>query len=206
MANDTRQCSIGECERPRKARGWCSVHYGRWVRHGDPHTKRKVRQPCSVENCTNLHAAKGLCMTHYSRVRRTGEIGQAEVQVRNHGAICSFTECEKPVTARRLCRTHYSRLQRSGDVTKGAFKKVVGYNAAHYRVVRAKGRAAIHTCCRCTKGAEHRAYDHQDPSQMIGTGGPYSLKPEHYWPMCRSCHKRFDNARSQDRQWLTAAA
>ena len=30
-------CAIEECSRPRKARGWCSVHYGRWRKHGDPH-------------------------------------------------------------------------------------------------------------------------------------------------------------------------
>lgn len=30
------KCSIDECERPAFARGWCSTHYSRWQRHGDP--------------------------------------------------------------------------------------------------------------------------------------------------------------------------
>jgi hypothetical protein len=29
-------CSIGGCTNPPKARGWCSSHYMRWFRYGDP--------------------------------------------------------------------------------------------------------------------------------------------------------------------------
>lgn len=32
MANAT--CSVDECERPVKARGWCNMHYQRWQRNG----------------------------------------------------------------------------------------------------------------------------------------------------------------------------
>ena len=36
MVNDT--CSIDGCEKPRKSRGWCEMHYYRWRRQGDPLT------------------------------------------------------------------------------------------------------------------------------------------------------------------------
>lgn len=29
-------CSIGACGKPVESRGWCSKHYTRWLRHGDP--------------------------------------------------------------------------------------------------------------------------------------------------------------------------
>ena len=29
-------CSIPECNKPRKARGWCAAHWWRWRKHGDP--------------------------------------------------------------------------------------------------------------------------------------------------------------------------
>ncbi len=28
------QCSVDDCERPSRTRGWCRVHYNRWLRHG----------------------------------------------------------------------------------------------------------------------------------------------------------------------------
>lgn len=31
-----RTCSIEDCERPSRKRGWCQTHYGRWREHGDP--------------------------------------------------------------------------------------------------------------------------------------------------------------------------
>jgi hypothetical protein len=36
----TGSCSIGGCPKPVLARGWCSKHYHRWNRHGDPHYQR----------------------------------------------------------------------------------------------------------------------------------------------------------------------
>ena len=29
-------CAIDECERPTQCRGWCDLHYRRWLRHRDP--------------------------------------------------------------------------------------------------------------------------------------------------------------------------
>ena len=34
--NPTRNCTIDGCAKPREARGWCSKHYRRYQRHGDP--------------------------------------------------------------------------------------------------------------------------------------------------------------------------
>lgn len=30
------ECAIEQCDKPRIARGWCSKHWQRWRRHGDP--------------------------------------------------------------------------------------------------------------------------------------------------------------------------
>src|SRR5687767_14547835 len=42
MANRT--CSIEGCERPVQARGWCTTHYHRWWKHGDPTAVKRSRQ------------------------------------------------------------------------------------------------------------------------------------------------------------------
>ena len=29
-------CSVEDCEKPTRTRGWCNRHYQRWLKHGDP--------------------------------------------------------------------------------------------------------------------------------------------------------------------------
>lgn len=53
-----------ECGKPSLNRFLCSLHYHRWLRHGEDRPK------CSVEGCNNNHGSKGLCDTHYAQVRR----------------------------------------------------------------------------------------------------------------------------------------
>ena len=75
----------------------------------------------------------------------------------------------------------------------------VGYSGAHRRVRNLKGSASEHKCCRCERQAEHWAYSNGDIDQVIETSGretgkAYSVNPDHYLPMCRADHTRFDNA------------
>ncbi len=41
-------CSVEECDIPSIARGWCSVHYASWHKHGDP-LKGKRRFPSMLD-------------------------------------------------------------------------------------------------------------------------------------------------------------
>lgn len=61
-----RTCTIPECEKPGRSRGWCSKHYERWKRHGNPYATAH-RATCTVKDCTNRHKARGFCRLHYDR-------------------------------------------------------------------------------------------------------------------------------------------
>jgi hypothetical protein len=84
-------------------------------------------------------------------------------------------------------------------------KDKVQYVAAHNRVRRLWGKADQYPCIQCGTSAQQWSYDGTDPGELKGhdpysqqrVGGlpmRYSLWPEFYRPLCRSCHKRLDLA------------
>ena len=77
--------------------------------------------------------------------------------------------------------------------------QVIGYKAAHRRIVRAYGKASDYECMMCTDGqpASDWAYMHDDDAALTSYapdsyGFAYSLDPDSYQPLCRSCHLKFD--------------
>lgn len=70
-------CKITDCGNPKlNSRGWCSMHYQRWRRTGDPLLSRSDKQnigmPCTVQGCIQVRKAKGFCQTHYVRMKKHG--------------------------------------------------------------------------------------------------------------------------------------
>lgn len=75
---------------------------------------------------------------------------------------------------------------------------VIGYRAAHMRVVAARGAAAWWPCAaECGRRAAEWAYQHDDPEELVATvnGGQirhYSTDSSRYRPLCVPCHRRYD--------------
>jgi hypothetical protein len=118
---------------------------------------------------------------------------------------CSIEGCTNLAESTHglYCAGHLTRLKRHGDFGSGPIGNTgegnhmwkgndASYTAAHYRVKRAKGRAAEYRCVVCGKKAAHWAYNHGDPNQIQSELGPYSPNPDFYLPMCVKCHKKFD--------------
>lgn len=64
-------CAVEGCEKPTAVRGWCKMHYKRWMRHGDPTFTlvpgREKPRTCSIEGCNKRYEARGWCPMHYAR-------------------------------------------------------------------------------------------------------------------------------------------
>lgn len=104
-------CSMDGCEKPVKGRGWCSMHYGRWDRHGSPYIALTTHQEgCSVKGCEGKHHSKGYCSPHYLRWRRHG---RAEIRT------CAISGCADKHQARGWCVKHYNRWKRTGSPLVG---------------------------------------------------------------------------------------
>jgi len=123
-------------------------------------------------------------------------------------AVCCVDGCERLCPPRgRMCSGHRRRLRVTGT-TDGPPLRIpnnssdAGYEAAHKRVLRERGKAREHSCSRCGVVAVDWAYIHGSPGerppgiQRNGRQhGPYSLDPSHYEPMCKRCHRRYDIGR-----------
>lgn len=86
-------CSIENCDRRPEVRGWCRMHYKRWLRCGSPHVVRKIARGaspvCSIDGCARPYHSNGLCSFHDGRRRYHGDplAGGAERMVGADPAI-----------------------------------------------------------------------------------------------------------------------
>lgn len=64
-------CSIEGCKNRSRALGWCTTHYARWQKYGDP-LKLRDRKTCSVNDCGAKHYGFGFCEKHFQRFKKHG--------------------------------------------------------------------------------------------------------------------------------------
>lgn len=72
-----RTCSVKGCAGKHRARGFCTLHYDRFKRYGDPHTLlpkgRKLHVGCTEPGCQNVHRGHGLCHKHLQRAQKAAK-------------------------------------------------------------------------------------------------------------------------------------
>lgn len=155
MAN--KQCSVSDCENPVLAKSFCSKHYNRFRKRGDPQalsakSANWVFSQCSIDGCERFAVSKTYCGKHYQRFVRTGS--PLVVRPRNRGGVehlstqgkCIVDGCEEQRRCRGYCGNHYYRAWRHGDPLKQIRKheRAAGEgtynNGYHFKSVRINGR------------------------------------------------------------------
>jgi hypothetical protein len=113
--NEPARCTELDCTKAASTRGWCAMHYKRWLRTGSP-VRGERPELCSVEGCERQAKSRGWCHGHYQRWHRTGQV-EDEVPIgrRLHHPVCSVPDCDRDTYAKALCNTHYRRLLNTGD-------------------------------------------------------------------------------------------
>ena len=116
-----RTCSIDGCARSARTRGWCGMHYQRWLAHGSFELPEKKPRICTVPECgrdlaLDKATGRGMCSKHYQRWRKHGDPNY--VRPKKHKvAPCEIDDCEAVQIARGWCSKHYTRWQRHGSPT-----------------------------------------------------------------------------------------
>jgi len=56
-------CSVKDCKRPYRAKGYCFFHYKKWRHEELPHSRYRT---CSKPECRKKADQKGLCAQHFA--------------------------------------------------------------------------------------------------------------------------------------------
>lgn len=97
------KCSIEGCESTALSRGWCSKHYYRWRRNGDPEKVRGTTQ-CAEPGCSRVTVGQGWCELHYARYVR---VPQRKQRLREAKADRLCAQCGGPIPVERRSGAAY---------------------------------------------------------------------------------------------------
>jgi hypothetical protein len=111
VSEDQQRCQQPDRSRDVYARGWCGMHYKRWLRTGSP-VRGERAVSCAVEGCDRQAKSRGWCHAHYQRWRTHGDV-RADLPLRAAGE-CDAEGCDRPRHARQWCSTHYRRALARG--------------------------------------------------------------------------------------------
>lgn len=108
---------------------------------------------------------------------------------------CSVAGCDRVHHGHGYCRPHHARWRRHGEpqaAVEVAARDGVTYWSARRTVLAARGPAAEQRCGGCGGPAAVWSYDGTDPDERHGPDQPrrYSLDPDRYRALCRSCHRQ----------------
>lgn len=108
-------CTEDECQRTVDTRGWCEMHYRRWLRTG--HTAGPgAPSDCRVSSCARPATSRGWCHAHYQRWQRGGDIDAGQpIGRRRQPTRCVVEICDRPTHGHGLCRTHLRRHEIGDD-------------------------------------------------------------------------------------------
>jgi len=61
-----KKCNVKDCKKKYFGKGYCSMHYWRLRKYGDPFKLTNIHgDKCKVKKCKNKYSSKGYCNNHY---------------------------------------------------------------------------------------------------------------------------------------------
>ena len=131
-------CAVENCNKEYSAKGFCKIHYGRYIRHGDPNICLRSHfndKCCSVDICNGKYYSKGYCQKHYLKYNRPD---YRELNCTIEGC---FKKCTK--SSKYYCSMHSNRKTKGLPMNAPAMRGANGVgsiNVQGYRVFEIDGK------------------------------------------------------------------
>ncbi len=204
-------CTIDECTRPLRARGWCATHWRRWRMHGDPLFTTMPNRGQGKDPVAHREAQARYRERHREQIRGQGRAysaaHRAESNARRIAAKVAepakytaanqryYRENREAVQA-RIEAWRVQNLERKRGYLRQRRARLRG-DAGHVTVAEWQGvLAAYHHRCAYCGASGPLEQDHVIP---VVRGGRHAI--HNVVPACRSC-----NATKGDRAPLKAVA
>jgi hypothetical protein len=124
------QCSVEGCGAAVLARGWCSSHYEKWRRHGDPTKGRAKPTECAEPACGRETVGQGWCSTHYARYVKAPQARERRLAAKA-GRQCA--QCGRPIPVSRRSRALFCSLECKVAETAASGKQREASLRAYYK-------------------------------------------------------------------------
>jgi len=118
-----RICSIPDCGRRHKGRGFCEAHLDRWKRHGDPlHggpvVTKGIHAECTFPGCGRPYKGRGYCEPHLERWKKHGDPAEGgPIRARGLLAECMVDGCHGSIKGHGYCSKHWQKYRKYGSPT-----------------------------------------------------------------------------------------
>jgi len=183
-------CSIDNCERPSRTRGWCATHYSRFLKYGAPEKVAvRKRSKCAVPDCVNPTRARGICGKHYQQWK-SGRLDHAdELGLPFVAKQCSVDGCVKPERSRGMCMNHYAKWSKYGDPMADGVKIRSDALRAAWKTCAAEGceRLAMSQKKDWCEGHWLRVKNHGDPLAHMQLGRFHYIPRPPGMEWCTTC-------------------
>lgn len=176
-----RSCSVGDCQEPHRAKGYCVDHYGKWYLYGDPLAIRpkngRYKQSCRIEDCQRpvSFTKVRLCAMHKWRIDHHGDPHYDAKITRRRGESATCSRCGETKPCDLFCRSS-NGVNQIGTVCKAC---KAAYDAEYRKAHREQRREA---------NRRRRAVIHGNDAEVIDIKALWAKTDG----ICEICSRRVD--------------